>query len=150
MTKALVVLVRKRFPAASLDRVLFFHAAKADPLLHDVVTEILVPLQSQGTHGCRRLRCPKGVGQVGRRGANNSQWSEPTIVRVAQGFSRRLRDFGVLQGAVNKRIAPAYLPVEAFAYLAFYLKQHSPLLPNCLNSRTGSCSSCPVKVSNAS
>jgi hypothetical protein len=37
-----------------------------------------------------------------------------------------LRDFGVLQGAVNKRIAPAYMPVTAFAYIAFYLKQHQP------------------------
>ncbi len=26
----------------------------------------------------------------------------------------------------NKRLAPIYLPVEAFAYLAFYLQQHQP------------------------
>jgi hypothetical protein len=37
-----------------------------------------------------------------------------------------LRDFGVLQGTVNKRIAPAYMPVPAFAYIAFYLKLHQP------------------------
>jgi hypothetical protein len=37
-----------------------------------------------------------------------------------------LRDFGILQGAVNKRLAPIYLPVEAFAYLAFYLQQRQP------------------------
>jgi hypothetical protein len=37
-----------------------------------------------------------------------------------------LRDFGVLQGAVNKRLAPTYLPVEAFAYIAFYLRQDQP------------------------
>jgi hypothetical protein len=47
-------------------------------------------------------------------------------VRVAQGLLSTLRDFGVLQGAVNKRIAPAYLPVTAFAYIAFYLKQRQP------------------------
>ena len=32
----------------------------------------------------------------------------------------------MLQGAVIKKIAPAYLPVESFAYVAFYLKQHQP------------------------
>jgi len=32
----------------------------------------------------------------------------------------------VLQGAVNKRITTAYLPTEAFAYIAFYLKQQQP------------------------
>jgi hypothetical protein len=37
-----------------------------------------------------------------------------------------LRDFGVLQGAANKRNAPAYLPLQAFVYIAFYLKQHQP------------------------
>ena len=49
-----------------------------------------------------------------------------TTRRVAQGLLAALRDFGVLQGAVKKRIAPAYLPVEAFAYVAFYLRQHQP------------------------
>ena len=32
----------------------------------------------------------------------------------------------MLQGAVKKRIAPAFFPVESFAYIAFYLKQHQP------------------------
>src|SRR5947208_15881289 len=50
-------------------------------------------------------------------------WSEPTQLRVVQGLLATLRDFGVLQGAVNKQIAPTYLPVEAFAYIAFCLKQ---------------------------
>src|SRR5688500_2196514 len=34
VVKALVVLVKNRLPAASLDRVLFFHATRADALLH--------------------------------------------------------------------------------------------------------------------
>src|SRR5437868_2339335 len=38
VTKALVVLVRKRLAAAALDRILYFHAARADRLLHDTVT----------------------------------------------------------------------------------------------------------------
>jgi hypothetical protein len=45
---------------------------------------------------------------------------------VTQGLLSALRDFGVLQGAVNKRIAPTYLPVAAFSYIAYYLKQHQP------------------------
>ena len=48
VTKALVVLVRKHLPAATLDRILYFHAAQADRLLHDVVVEILLPLQARG------------------------------------------------------------------------------------------------------
>ena len=59
-------------------------------------------------------------------GKTTGEWNEDTTRRVAQGLLSTLRDFGVLQGAVRKRIAPAYLPVEAFAYIAFYLKQHQP------------------------
>jgi Putative inner membrane protein (DUF1819) len=59
-------------------------------------------------------------------GQTAGHWSKPTITRIAQGLLSALRDFGILQGAVKKKIAPAYLPIESFAYLVFYLKQHQP------------------------
>jgi hypothetical protein len=43
---------------------------------------------------------------------------------VTQGLLATLRDFHILEGAANKRIAPTYLPVEAFAYVAFALHAH--------------------------
>ena len=46
--KALVALVRDRLPAVALDRILFFHAARSDLLLHDVVTEWLAPDNETG------------------------------------------------------------------------------------------------------
>jgi len=60
------------------------------------------------------------------KGKTTAHWSEPTVIRIAQGLLSALRDFGVLQGAVNKKIAPAYFPVQSFAYLVFYLKRHQP------------------------
>jgi hypothetical protein len=126
VTRSLVVLVRGRLPAQALDRILYFHAARADCLLHDVVTDVLVPLRARGITDVdpreirRTLSAWAGEGKVG------GEWSESTTARVAQGLLSALRDFGILQGAVHKRIAPAYLPVEAFAYVAFYLKQHQP------------------------
>jgi len=39
--------------------------------------------------------------------------------KVAQGILASLRDFGILEGAVRKRIAPVYMPVESFAYIVF-------------------------------
>ena len=126
VTKALVVLVNNRLPAASLDRVLYFHAARADRLLHDTVTEVLMPKQAQGITEIDLGGLQRAVGKWVESGLTTRAWSENTTVRVAQGLLATLRDFGVLQGAINKRIAPAYLPVTAFAYIAFYLKQHQP------------------------
>jgi len=124
--KALVTLVRDKLPPVALHRILFFHAAKSDPLLYDVVVEWLTPLQRQGSidievGGVQRL-LRTWVGE----GKTKGEWSEETTCRVAQGLLSTLRDFGVLKGAVHKRIAPTYVPVAAFAYVMFYLKQHQP------------------------
>ena len=51
VTHALVTLVKERLPASALDRILYFHAARADRLLHDVVTEILVPMNAKPQSG---------------------------------------------------------------------------------------------------
>lgn len=59
-------------------------------------------------------------------GKTSGAWSGGTINRIAQGLLSTLRDFAVLQGAVRKRIAPSYLPVIAFSYIAFYLKRDQP------------------------
>jgi hypothetical protein len=124
--RALVTLVKERLPASALDRILYFHAARADRLLHDVVTEILVPKNASGLSEVSVDDIQKTVGGWVRQGKTVSVWNEETTGRVAQGLLSTLRDFGVLQGAVHKRIAPAYVPSAAFAYVLFYLKQHQP------------------------
>src|ERR1700694_1714733 len=48
LVRALVALVKDRLPAASLDMILYFHAARNDRLLHDAVTELLTPVQARG------------------------------------------------------------------------------------------------------
>ncbi len=126
VTRALVTLVQKRFPTASLDRILYFHSARNDCLLHDVVTELLLPRMAQGITDIDVNELQRDLSKWSSNGKSAGKWSEPTTRRIAQGLLSALRDFGVLQGAVNKRISPAYLPTEAFAYVMFYLKQHQP------------------------
>lgn len=126
VVKALVILVRGRLPAAALDRILYYHAARADRLLHDVVTEWLAPRQLGGAIDIDVADVQRLLVDWVGRGKTRGEWSEVTTGRVAQGLLSTLRDFGVLQGAARKRIAPAYLPVTAFAYVMFHLKRHQP------------------------
>lgn len=126
VTQALVVLVKHPLPTAALDRILYFHAASADRLLHDVVTELLLPLQAQGITDIHGSEVETALARWVSEGKTTSPWGDYTIQRVTRGLLSTLRDFGVLTGVVNKCIAPAYLPVEAFAYVMFYLKQHQP------------------------
>jgi hypothetical protein len=126
VAKALVTLVNYRFPATSLDRLLYFHSARADNLLHDTVTELLLPLKVRGIMDIEVNEVERAVAKWVREGKTTRPWSEYTVGRATRGLLSTLRDFGVLAGAVNKRLTPAYLPIEAFAYLMFYLKQRQP------------------------
>jgi len=53
----------------------------------------------------------------------NNPWSEYTKRRLSRGVMSTLRDFGILEGKAQKKIANYYLPLEAFVYIAFHLKQ---------------------------
>jgi hypothetical protein len=125
-TKALVALVKGRFSAEGLARILYFHAAQSDPLLHDVVTDVLLPLRSQGKTNVSIEDVQVPLTRWVDEGKMADRWSTATTLRVAQGLMAALRDFGVLQGVMHKRLAPLYLPLEAFAYIAFYLRQCQP------------------------
>jgi len=124
VTEALVILVRRKFMTAALDRLLYFHSVSADRLLHDAVTEVLVPIRARGLVDINVKDFERPLAKWTHEGQTIGHWSKPTVTRIAQGLLSALRDFGILQGAVNKKIGPAYLPVESFAYLAFYLRQH--------------------------
>ena len=127
VTKALVSLVRRKFPAVALERILYFHATCADPLLHDAVTEIVVPMQERGLVN---INVQEFQGSLEKlvHGKLTKNWSETTLLRVARSILATLRDFGILQGTVNKKIAPPFLATEAFAYIVFYLRHHQPKL----------------------
>lgn len=126
VTQALVLLVRGKFSAAALEPILYFHSARADRLLHDAVTEILVPMHEAGLVDVNVQEFQRSLAKWVSQGKTIGHWSEYTITRIARGLLSALRDFGILHGAVNKKIAPSFLPTEAFAYIVFYLKQHQP------------------------
>jgi hypothetical protein len=126
VTAALVTLVRRRFPPASLERLLYFHSARADRLLQEAVTEVLLPMKNRGLVDIAVHDFQRPLEEWVEQGKTVSTWSETTIIRVAQELLATLRDFGVLEGASKKRIAPIFLPIESFSYIAFYLKQNQP------------------------
>lgn len=126
VTRALVTLVQGRFPRAALERLFYFHSARADRLLQDAVTEILAPMQARGLVDVSVIDFQRHLEKWMDEGKTHGHWSPITITRVAQELLAALRDFGVLQGVGHKKIAPVYLPIESFAYVMFYLKLRQP------------------------
>ncbi|MEJ7816367.1 MAG: BrxA family protein [Rubrobacter sp.] len=119
--KALVALVRDGMPAESLDRVLYFQAAKFDRLLHDLVTEVLVEWSARSDHEVRPWEVQNWVEEQVEAGRTERPWSPAVQRRVVQGLLSALRDFGILEGNVKKRVAYPSLPPDAFAFVAFQL-----------------------------
>jgi len=120
---ALATLVQGGVPSQVVTPVFYYHAAQSDALLHNVVTELLAPLQRHGRVEVTLSQVLGFVQERVRAGATVSQWGDATSRRVAQGLLATLRDFGIMSGSVKKYLTPLYLPADAFAYVAFGLSQ---------------------------
>jgi hypothetical protein len=109
----------RQLPIEVLKPIYYWITARTERLLYDFVTEELVRLQNMQQP---RIRSGELAVWIRTRLAKYGvEWTETVSLKVARGLLAGLRDFGILEGAAVKRIAPAYLPVEAFAYTAFAL-----------------------------
>jgi hypothetical protein len=119
--RALVALVKGGMPAESLDRILYFQATKSDLLLHDLVTEVLADWSTRSDREVRTWEVQNWVEEQVKAGKTERPWSFEVQRRVVQGLLATLRDFGILEGSVRKRITYVFLPLDAFAFIAFQL-----------------------------
>jgi hypothetical protein len=120
---ALVTLVQEGAPAGWLDPLLYFFAAQNDRTLRDLVVEVIYPRHRAGYLDLPTEVVIRGLRNWIAEGKTTTAWGENTIQRVARNSLATLRDFGVLQGATHKQIAPVYLPAPAFALVALWLQK---------------------------
>ena len=135
VTKTLITLIRAKHPADSLNQILYFYAARSDPLIHDFVTEVLWPRYKSGRQDILVKDAENWIRDKISKGSTAKPWSDNTIEKSAQGLMSTLRDFGVLQGLKNKRLIPAYLRVDAFCYIAYFLSRIQPSGKRLLESK---------------
>lgn len=119
--KALVALAQGRMSAESLDLILYFQAVRSDLLLHDLVTELLNEWSGRSDREIRPWEVQNWIEEQVEAGKTERSWSTAVQRRVMQGLLSALRDFGIFEGKVKKRLAYVYLPLDAFAFIAFQL-----------------------------
>jgi len=117
--RALRMLVRKGHDNTVINRILYYHTALADSLLYDFVAGYLYEQQSRGTAHISAREAQQYIKKLSADGKTTTPWKDTVCNRVAQGLLSTLRDFSILAGKVKKKIAPVYLPIEAFIYVAF-------------------------------
>jgi len=120
VASALVHLVKNNVTSEILHPILFYFSAKADNLLYDSIG-ILENYTMWGQRDISTDEIQQEIHKFIDEGKTTTQWSESTIVRVARNLLTTLRDFGILEGEAKKKIAPFYLPHQAFAFIALYL-----------------------------
>ena len=101
--------------------VYYWISAKAEPLLADFCREFILP---------RPAIVRAGIGTqevVNWLAGKGCPWSPTVATKVARGLLAALRDFGILEGRAQKRLASFSLAVPAFAYLALCFRRTGAL-----------------------
>lgn len=121
VARALAIIVKGGWSEAAINRVLFYFTARADPLVRDIVLELVGPMHHRGRLTLQTADVEEQIRLWVLDGRTVSPWSEATVCRAAQGVMATLRDFGLLAGVVAKRITPPHMPSEAAALITFML-----------------------------
>lgn len=99
----------------------YWISARSEPLIYDFCQEYLLHHLIAARAG---ITVEAVVVWLAGKGCT---WS-PTVTRkVARGLLAAFRDFGILEGKSQKRLASFILPVGSFAYLAFCLHRQGVL-----------------------
>ncbi|MFZ3059099.1 MAG: BrxA family protein [Candidatus Methanoperedens sp.] len=124
--EALRKLVNSGIDQTITDRILYYYTAIADPLLYDFVTDYIYEMQSRRDLFITTKSAQKYIQKLSEEGKTTSKWSETVCNRVTRNILTTLRDFHILDGKVKKMIAPVYLPMEAFVYIAYLIHNKEP------------------------
>jgi hypothetical protein len=93
----------------------FWFTALAEPLMWDFCTEFLCARRSSG------LLSVEVADAVSWLEGKQLGWSEVVNIKVTRALLAALRDFGVLEGRIHKRLTNQSISIQSFAYLAFCL-----------------------------
>lgn len=105
-----------------IDKILYYHTALAEDLLYDFVSCFLYKRHAEGGFRISVRETEEFLWGMERSGRLSRRWTPAVRTRVARGLLAACRDFHVLEGAVRKSFAPVSMPLEAFAYIAYYLR----------------------------
>ena len=99
----------------------YWITALAEAPLYDFATEVVY---SRSRSALREIRIEDAVSWLTQRVRKAGKTWTPTVTKkVARGILAALRDFGILEGSVRKRITIPSIPSEAVALIAFCLEK---------------------------
>lgn len=99
----------------------YWLTARAEPPLYEFAS---AALYAKSRSHDREVRIEETVAWLDKRvQKDGKEWTPTVCKKVARGILATLRDFGILEGAVRKRVAPVHLAPQTFALIAFVLHE---------------------------
>lgn len=121
VASSLSLLVKKSFRNEGINLIFYFYSARADKLIYDTVTKILLSKYNSGERDITPEELIENIKDMAKEEKEEIKWGEITFLRIVQGLLTTLRDFGLLEGSAKKKLSPLYLPTEVFSFIAFDL-----------------------------
>jgi len=98
----------------------YWITARAEIILYRFATEELYYLARSGNIGVGTRELTNWIKKTCLQ--DGKEWSDIVTIKVARAMLAALRDFGILSGASKKSIAASHLSLEAFALIAWCLR----------------------------
>ncbi|MCI0514307.1 DUF1819 family protein [candidate division KSB1 bacterium] len=121
----LKLLIQNGVHAEVIKCLFYYLTVKTDQFIYDFILNEIFTRYFVGRLSLSAQDVVSFIQQIPQEKFNNP-WSDYTQQRLGRGVLATLRDFGILTGRNQKKIANYYLPLEAFIYIAFHLKQKIP------------------------
>ena len=100
----------RKVPGPALERLLYFHSARADRLLYDTVTQILLPLRERGLVDINVQDFQRPLAKWVDEGKTTGHWSEPRSPVLPKDCSRLSGTSVSFKGPSTRRSLPPTFP----------------------------------------
>jgi hypothetical protein len=102
---------------------LFYELAKSLPLVYDLTIDCLYTLYQDGRSSVDKADVLAWLERAQVNGHDEvGEWSPQTRGKVASNYLTIARDFGLLEGKQRKVFARLYMPLSAFVYVLYHLR----------------------------
>jgi hypothetical protein len=115
-------LARAALPREVVLQVMYYHTARAEHLLYLVATELVYGLGRQGIDAVTTDDVVRYVRRLHAEGRAERDYSAAVVTKLGQAALTALRDFGVLEGTMRKRIAHFRAPHQVVGYFVYALR----------------------------
>jgi hypothetical protein len=114
--------ITSSIPEKAKRLILFFELAQADALIHDLTIQLLFDLYEQGRSLVAKQDILEWMDQNNQTHPEIGEWAPQTRERMIRHYLSLARDFGLLEGSKHKSFTKPYVPLGAFLWALYRLR----------------------------